>query len=147
MQCLKCTKTIEGNALHVFYNITGDELGRICEPCEKNFSMDGFNTADFVDEDDDDDDFRLDRIEIELHTLRCQSEDCILIDDANDLMDAVQDQVDEMNDVLEDYRHLGLIEYRHTKDIPTVLLRHITLSSTIDTIRNNLYAVLDKDNE
>ena len=72
----------------------------------------------------------LDLIESELEHLQCQSEDCILIDDANDLMDAVQVQVDEMNAIL-----------------PQPLRKHFDLSCKIDTIVNNLQSVLDKDKE
>jgi hypothetical protein len=72
----------------------------------------------------------LNLIESALETLQCQSEDCILIEDADDLMDAVQDQIDEMNSIL-----------------PVDLRRHFDLSCKIDTIINNLLAVLDKDKE
>jgi hypothetical protein len=78
--------------------------------------------------DDQEDD--MNRIETELETLQCQSEDCVLIEDANDLMDAVQDQVDEMNATL-----------------PAPLRKHFDLSGKIDTIINNLQSVLDKDKE
>ena len=65
-------------------------------------------------------------IESELEYLQCQSEDCILIDDANDLIDAVQGQVEELESI--DYMT-------------------IDLSEKIDTILNNLQSVLDKDKE
>jgi len=53
MKCLECAKNIDGTAYHVFHNETGTEVGRLCEPCESVFSQDGFNTADFIDDEED----------------------------------------------------------------------------------------------
>ena len=81
----------------------------------------------------------LNRIESELETLQCQSEDCILIDDANDLMDALNEQVDEM-DAIMDFTSIFCIRTIGGE-------QEIGLSRKIDTIINNLQSVLDKDKE
>lgn len=69
----------------------------------------------------------LDLIESELEMLQCMSEDCILIDDAKDIMDAVEEQ-----EALVFWESKG---------------ERCGLAQKIDTIKNNLQSVLDKDKE
>lgn len=87
----------------------------------------------------DDQQDELDRIESELETLQCQSEDCILIDDANDLMDALNEQVEEIDSIMDPTNILC---------VRADTIEHVIgLSRKIDTIINNLRSVLDKDKE
>lgn len=72
----------------------------------------------------------LDLIESELEMLQCMSEDCILIDDAKDIFDAVEEQE-------------ALVFWESKGDI----VHTIGLAQKIDTIKNNLQSVLDKDKE
>jgi len=81
----------------------------------------------------------LNRIESELETLQCQSEDCILIDDANDLMDALNAQMEEIDSIM-DFTSIFCVR-------ADTIEHEIGLSRKIDTIINNLQSVLDKDKE
>lgn len=80
----------------------------------------------------------LDLIESELEYLQCKSEDCILIDDAKDLMDAVDEQEALVVCIISPE---GKVSAKiECKDIRSIYEK-------IETIMNNLQSVLDKDKE
>jgi len=45
LKCFECAKTIEGSIFRIVHDDSGDEIAKICEPCEEKFCQDGFCTS------------------------------------------------------------------------------------------------------
>ena len=45
MLCFECGEPCEGDVFRIVHDASGDEIAKICPPCEEEFCQDGFCTS------------------------------------------------------------------------------------------------------